>query len=353
MKKERESNFEFLRIICMLMIVLLHTLGHGGGLTNTNVNSFNFFISHLIESLSIVAVNVYVIITGYFSINKTKINIYKLLILYAQMYFYSILISSVFILIKPDLIDLKQIINSVLPFSTQLWWFMSIYLVLSLLTPYINRLLIVLRKRELDYLIAILFFIFILWPSGIKILKPIDDSGGYSLYHFIFMYIVGAYINLRWKEKSFKKVLSSIIYISGSILLAIINVFISRLLGRNFGVYSYNFILIFITSVALFLFFKEIKLKNKFINRISILTLGIYLIHDHPLVRKTIYDVLGYSRSFNTNNYILTTIIVALVIFILCMIIELARQYIFNFIGKNLLTKRCNFSQLIKTKLKF
>ena len=236
MKKERESNFELLRIICMLMIVFLHTLGHGGGLANTNVNSFNFFISHLIESLSIVAVNVYVIITGYFSINKTKINIYKLLILYAQMYFYSILISSAFILIKPDLINLKQIFNAVLPFSTQLWWFMSIYLVLSLLMPYINRLLIVLKKRELDCLIVTLFFIFILWPS-VKILKPIDNSGGYSLYHFIFMYIVGAYINLRWKEKSFKKVLSSIIYISGSILLAIINVFISRLLGRNFGVY--------------------------------------------------------------------------------------------------------------------
>ena len=160
----------------------------------------------------------------------------------------------------------------------------------------------------------------------------------------------------KWSKDSAKKcekLICLYIYISGSILLAIINVFISRLLGRNFGVYSYNFILIFITSVALFLFFKEIKLKNKFINRISILTLGIYLIHDHPLVRKTIYDVLGYSRSFNTNNYILTTIIVALVIFILCMIIELARQYIFNFIGKNLLTKRCNFSQLIKTKLKF
>lgn len=352
MKKERESNFELLRIICMLMIVFLHTLGHGGGLTNTNVNSFNFFISNLIESLSIVAVNVYVIITGYFSINKTKINIYKLLILYAQMYFYSILISSVFILIKPDLINLKQILNSVLPFSTQLWWFMSIYLVLSLLTPYINRLLIVLKKRELDYLVVILFCIFILWPSGM-ILKPIDNSGGYSLYHFIFMYIIGAYINLRWKEKNFKKVLSSTIYISGSILLAIVNVLISRVLGRNFGLYSYNFILIFITSVALFLFFKEIKLKNKFINRVSVLTLGIYLIHDHPLVRNTIYDVLDYSRSFNTNNYILTTIIVVLVIFISCMLIELARQYIFNFIGKNLLTKRCNFSQLIKTKLEF
>ena len=39
----RKSNFELLRIVCMIMIVTLHTLGHGGALNNTNVFSANFF----------------------------------------------------------------------------------------------------------------------------------------------------------------------------------------------------------------------------------------------------------------------------------------------------------------------
>ena len=62
----RKSNIELLRIILIIMIITLHYLngGIGGALSNTNPNTFNYYLITFIESLCIVAVNVFIIITG-------------------------------------------------------------------------------------------------------------------------------------------------------------------------------------------------------------------------------------------------------------------------------------------------
>lgn len=71
-RKERNSTIEILRIISMLFVVGLHYLntGIGGGLL-TNI-LFNKLWTHMFESVGIVAVNVFVLISGYFLINQKK-----------------------------------------------------------------------------------------------------------------------------------------------------------------------------------------------------------------------------------------------------------------------------------------
>lgn len=328
----RRSNFELLRIICMIMIVTLHTLGHGGALKNTQVSSANFFVAHLLESLSIVAVNCYILISGFFGINS-KFKIKKVLDLYIQVLFYSIIISSLFWIIGIESISLGGILQAIFPITMQTWWFMSIYLVLYILTPYINKLLQVLSFKEFSGLLIVLLFIFVIWPSIPKF-RPIDIQGGYGLYSFIVLYTVGAYISKFYKDKTFNKYALLVLYLLSATILAVINVSISRIIGRNWGIYAYNFLLIFISSIVLFLFFKEIKIKSKFINKLSSLTLGVYLIHDHGYIRKFIYNALGYDNYFNTSMFILYTLIVIGIIYISSSIVEYLRQVLFNYLPK-------------------
>lgn len=328
----RKSNFELLRIICMVMIVTLHTLGHGGGLNNTQVLSVNFIIVHILQSLSVVAVNCYILISGFFSVNS-KFKIKKVLDLYIQVLFYSISISSLFWITGIESITIGSILQAMLPVTMQTWWFMSIFLVLYILTPYINKLLKQLSFKEFNYLLIILLLIFVIWPSLPKF-RPIDNQGGHSLYNFILLYVVGAYISLFYKNRKFNKFALLSIYLSSSIILAMFNITISRVIGQNWEWYYYNFLLIFISSIALFLFFKELKIKNNFINKLSSLTLGVYLIHDHEYIRKFIYNALGYYNYFNTSSFIVYTLIIITIIYISSSIIEYLRQALFNCLPK-------------------
>lgn len=54
---ERKSNLELLRIITMVMIISMHVLNYSGIFSSENYTSFNFIISIIINSLSVVAVN--------------------------------------------------------------------------------------------------------------------------------------------------------------------------------------------------------------------------------------------------------------------------------------------------------
>lgn len=330
----RESNFELLRVICMIMIVTLHTLGHGGGLDNIQVSSTNFFIAHLLKSLSIVAVNCYVLISGFFGINS-EFKIKKLLDLYIQVFFYSIIISALFWITGIESISIGGILQAIFPVTMKTWWFMSVYLVLYMLTPYINKLLKILSFKEFSGLLIILLFTFVIWPS-LPLFRPIDIQDGYSLYNFIVLYTIGAYISKFYKDKRFNKSILLVIYLLSSTMLAILNVSLARIISRNCAMYSYNFLLVFISSIVLFLFFKEIKIKSKLINKLSSLTLGVYLIHDHGYIRKFIYNALGYDHYFNTSTsmFILYTLIVIGIIYISSSMLEYLRQVLFNYLPK-------------------
>ena len=329
---KRLSNFELLRIICMMMIIGLHSLGHGGILENTRVGSLNFFLAHLLESASIIAVNCYILISGYFGIHS-KFKIKKLLSLYFQMFFYSLIITGIFIGLRIEGFSIQALVYLFFPFSSQLWWFMSVFLILYLCTPFINKFLHALSKRELSILLILFILIFVVWPS-VPIFEPIDNKGGYSLYYFIVLYSIGAAVRLFYENVTLSKKKLAILYLLCSLLLASTNVVLSLLMGRNFGIYSYNFILIFISSVTFFLLFKEFRfnLRSRFINWLSSLTLGIYLIHDHIYVRRFVYQYFNV-QDFGTLNpflFLAKFFLFVLSVFVLSALVESLRQLLFN-----------------------
>ena len=80
-KKIRFSNFDILKIIAIFMVVVLHynNVGFGGALNTTNDSIY--FIKAM-ESICVVAVPVFILITGYFSYKSTFFSLRKVIGLY-------------------------------------------------------------------------------------------------------------------------------------------------------------------------------------------------------------------------------------------------------------------------------
>lgn len=329
-KITRQSNFELLRIICMIFIVLHHVLYHGKALSTINVHSDSYYFISFLNSLSIVAVNCYVLISGYFGI-KSNFKVRKVIQLYLQVLFYSIIITLLFLIFSDLTLSKKLLVKMLFPVMTKSWWFITIYIILYILSPYLNKLLNSFSFIEYTKLIIILTFTFVIWPS-IPNFSPIDTSNGYSLYNFITLYILGGYIRLYLNNLKISKNYYFTLYLIGSFLLTYHNVSHARNINENYGIYGYNYYIIFLNSLFLFMFFKEINFSNNKINKISSLTLGVYLIHDNSLVRSILYDYLNYYQHFYKDNFFLYTFLIVLLIYITCSVIEFGRYYLFNFI---------------------
>ena len=86
MQQLRNSNIELLRIVSMLMVVVLHFNNNGAntGIVNMpEVLTERLTWGFLVESLCLVAVNCFVLISGYFSI---KLKVRSLLKFYLQCF---------------------------------------------------------------------------------------------------------------------------------------------------------------------------------------------------------------------------------------------------------------------------
>ena len=120
-KKERQLNYELLRIIAMLMIVSLHYLGKGGLLGNPARQDMTAagYTAWLAEAFCLVAVNVYVLISGYFGVDTPAemkggnghafwIVLQRPLKIWKQVFFYSAVIGFGAVIIGAQEFDIYQ-----------------------------------------------------------------------------------------------------------------------------------------------------------------------------------------------------------------------------------------------------
>lgn len=91
-REGRQANYELLRIIAMFMVVTLHYLNHTGMLLTAGGEGGGArFLGMLVESFCIVAVNVYVMISGYFLV-EAGFKVKRIVTLVCQVLFYAVMI---------------------------------------------------------------------------------------------------------------------------------------------------------------------------------------------------------------------------------------------------------------------
>ena len=153
----KQLNFELLRIISMIMILILHFNFYTGFI---KMEKFNIIFSFL-EHACIIAVNIYVLITGYFLI-KSKISLKKILKLELEVLFYSIIIYIIMVLIGQHQFNIKEFILYFAPCITKKYWFFLAYIGLYLIAPYLNILANSINRRQYRNLLIITALIFII-----------------------------------------------------------------------------------------------------------------------------------------------------------------------------------------------
>ncbi len=150
---ERNSSIELLRFVAMFGILVIHTFGHGSGLNfdfiyglGSNWNT----AGHLaLFSLGETGVTVFMFISGYYGI---RLNLKKTILLVIMLSFY-VLITG---LVEGQ--SIKGITLMMLHPWDNGWWFVKSYLIVMLLSPFINAGIEKLREKQMRIVVLSLLF---------------------------------------------------------------------------------------------------------------------------------------------------------------------------------------------------
>lgn len=346
----RNSGLELLRIIAMLMIVAAH-LSQRGNWEWGPSSSANHFLMDIIICLGQVGVAIFFSITGYFLYSSKKLSYKRILKVLRPTWFYSIFFLIFFFILSPSSFNLtwplsSPIAHSLFPIVTNSYWFISAYVCLSLLLPYLKKWFDSLTDKELLSLLIIVGLIYIV-PNIISYVFYDSSAMIFTIPSALFYCLAGYTIHRNQKILSKVKtnrlflihVLGLVIYIFSSIL---IHVAKSNLGYTNIN----NNILIdtmslpcILMSLPLVILFSRWNFVNKIINYFGSLTFGVYLIHSNILVVDYVWrshDLLHTSSASNygflhfLGYFLLTTLIV---FFSSCLI-----ESIRIFVTKNTLT---------------
>ena len=340
MVKNRESNLELLRIVAMYFIVLHHLIAHG----MKNVGYLQYPLTEIcldkqiplivLNAFTVVAVNCYVLISGYFGINPNRKKFYNL---FAICAFYSVGHYLVYALLN-DTFNIKTFVYSFLPFShNQGLWFVTCYIGLFLISPLLNAAVSYLNEKKksewfkvLGELAIITFYFGYLWKSDL-------NHNGFNLENFIFLYMIGRYLNLT--KKRLKGTYMMATYIGCTLVTASLGIFFLLYKGTAdymfIWAWRYNSPFVILGAISLFMFFNSLNIRKKWINSIAASTFSVYLIHENCHVNTLLYDyVREFSNGMNIVTLICILLVVALAVFVACIIIDSVRIVLFTTIKK-------------------
>lgn len=306
MQEMRNSSIELFRIIAMFMVVIVHFNGwFVGGMPSAFdfVNVSNYRIGQaLIESFSIMCVNCFVILSGYFGVKLKGKKIWNILIL--------------LLVIKVPFVLVEACVQQSFSFSvfkeffviSHSGYFIIDYLLLMLFSPVLNAFIDNTHRNK------ILLFALVYWGSEIyfDFIKDINDFGfnhGYSFMHFVLLYFLGRLLFLYDEfVKRLKIYKSLLLYLMSGII-----VFIQYLCVGDKAFWYSNPIVV-LEAFFLFLPFLHYKYYVPLINKIASSTLAVYILHTKAHVWLSYIDV-WILEHFTYINYLLIIYCIMFLVF--------------------------------------
>lgn len=353
---ERNYGIDFLRILSMFMVVILHVLAHGGVLDATKLMSSGYIAGWTLEIACYCAVNCYALISGYVGYGRKQKKSSIIYLTFSVLY-YIIGLTILGYLFIPD-VGVNDAITSAMHIRKNGYWYFKAYFCAFFFFPHINFLVEKYDKKSLYAILGTVFVLFSIIPT--LLISDVFVTGqGYSPLWLMLLYFVGAVIKKYNLDKSRKSSVYFLIYL-GMIVLTLLSMIIIGVITQSmFGQVSLDKVLISYTSptmiiagIALLIACSNFRfniLIRSIISFLSPLTFGVYLVHTQFFVWHYILKdrFVSYAEK-NVCEMLFYVIVTAFVIYLLCCIVDYIRKWLFEKAGIKKLSEKIDHLLTIK-----
>ena len=279
---------ELLRIVAMFLVLVVHADFYSLSMPTPEqvyTSAAPSALKFLIESLSVVCVNCFVLLSGWFGI-RPSIKGFGNFIFQCGFFLFGIyavcLIGGWVQLSVKGIASLFLLID---PYD----WFIKAYIGLYILSPVLNAFIEHASRKQLKHTL-VLFFVFQTLYGWIAS-RGAFFMDGYSAISFIGLYLLARYTNLykprysgmgKWRDMS--------VFLFMALLGA----------GAAYGLqyfglpgvyrmYAYTSPLVITGALFLLLFFSKVKMQNRFVNWVGASSFAAYLLHANPNIGESYF----------------------------------------------------------------
>ncbi len=306
----RNMGVELFRIVSMLLVVLLHIVGHGGVISAAVPLSVNYKIATFIQVLAYCSVNCYALISGFANV-KTSFKFRRFIYLWLETVFLVAFVN----IITPMFADGFEItrewwINGLFPLTKREFWYLCAYFLMYPLILLMNHGLNVIKQWQ-----HIAVIILLQMPTIFRLIDGSDNyalGGGYSAMWLICLYVMGAYFRIYGAPRWAKWYVTLPAFFVSCCIAFFVKIIPEErlyvgLIENSSSWYENREMLIsyispcmVIMSLMLLLFFMQLKINGKlvrcFISELGRATWGVFVIH----VSSAIWYLNDFWRRFSS-----------------------------------------------------
>ncbi|WP_029201568.1 acyltransferase family protein [Oribacterium sp. NK2B42] len=342
-EKLRDSRYELIRIIAMILIMASHcvkfTIGDYGFINQPA--TFNYIVAMIAIMFGNVGTYLFIILTCWFSTGRVSFKAKRVTKMLWQTWTTCILCILIALVFKMKTINKVYIIRELItPFDTQ-YWFVTTIVVFTMLLPVLQMVDLKLDNKKIKVICAVLIL-----ARPVRAIVSKDLAG--DLCDFIACFFIVSYLKREpenWLRKHYR---------SGLFLYSL---FVSILILCKFALPDKLFGLTIFTSdggglyaalvrrirlrtifqlfgaICAFYALKETTIKpNKTINLIASNAFGVYLWHYNYAFRAIIWKGIFCANYLYTKTYMYIFLIMLgpVMVYLACSIVEVVRKKIFD-----------------------
>lgn len=340
---KRNSTMEVLRILAMVLVMLVHATFMSTGLPDKNMLIDRPLVGlglYLQSALSVVCVNVFVLLSGWFGIHWHPKRLANLLF---QVLFFAILVFVVLTIAKPSQYLNANAMGTILMIHGNDYWFIKSYILLFIFAPVLNLYVEHSSQRQL-LLLLMVFYLFQTVYGWLSIEGAADLAGGYSALSFMGLYLLSQYVHLYVYDKEKFQAIAhkSCKFLGAYLVICLVHAFIAFIVTRmGFPVagriFTYTNPLVIVESLCLLLVFATLPpTHNRVVNWVGASCLAVYLLHANELVLRPYYaHYIGQVfQHYSYPLYLLIVIGVMIGVYVLALMIDQVRKLMWNKIAR-------------------
>lgn len=344
-KTARESGIELLRILAAIGVVLLH-YNDGKAFTLVQNGSAQQYTLYLLESIAICAVDLFILISGFFLSGTQKRSNIKPLELIFQVIFFHVAIYLVNGIFFNKGLSFGGLLIELVPNN----YFAILYIALYFISPYINAVLKRLDQKQWKTLLIIVIGLFSVWNTAVDLgkefmgqeilgLSTVSRTGshqGFTIVNFCTAYVIGAWLRYGSVPKWMQKKSTVAIAWAGTVLVillwSIANQKLTSIGLRSAWVYHNPFVLL--SAALLFQLFRSLHFRSSAINRLAGASFTCFLVHGELLGYAGIKSAVAGSPITIVGHVLLVLIAVYLISWIIHELYTFLTAWIFKRLGK-------------------